>query len=152
MTAIARIIAFALSTGFASLAAADDQRARANYMIHCQGCHLPDAAGFAGKVPRIRDFLGFYLHSQDGREFVVRVPGVATSALSDDKLTELMNWLLLTFSARQLPPDFALFTVDEVAALRADPESDPGTTRKNILELLAADLPELAEDLKTQEY
>ena len=152
MAAIARIIAVALSIGFTSYAGADEQRARINYMIHCQGCHLPEAAGYPGKVPRMKDFVGYFLHSREGREFVVRVPGVSTSSLPDDELTELMNWLLVTYSAEQLPKNFVPFTVDEVAALRPDLEGDPEKTRKGILERVAADMPALAGELKTQNH
>ena len=152
MATLARIIAVAALISFTSDAGADEQRARINYMIHCQGCHLPEAAGYPGKVPRMRDFVGYFLHSQEGRAFIVRVPGVSTSSLPNDQLTELMNWLLLTYSAPQLPKNFVPFTVDEVARLRPDPEPDPETTRKGILERIAAEVPALAQELKTQSY
>ena len=141
--------AFALLLSFAliPLAGADDHRAEVNYMINCQGCHLPEAVGFAGKVPRMKDFVGYFLHSQEGREFVIRVPGVATASLSDAAITELMNWLLLTYSAGQLPGDFVPFSAAEVASLRTELESDPESTRKGILERIAAEVPALAQEL-----
>ena len=129
------------------VASADDHRAGINYMIHCQGCHLPEAIGFAGKVPRMKDFVGYFLHSKEGREFVIRVPGVATASLPDDELAELMNWLLLTYSAEQLPEPFVPFSVAEVAALRPDLEADPETTRIGILKLIAQQLPSLANEM-----
>ena len=147
MATIARIIAVTLLLGVASAAAADEQRARVNYMIHCQGCHLPEAEGYPGKVPRMKNFAGYFLHSQEGREFLLRVPGVATSSLANDQLTELMNWLMLTYSAEQMPSDSDPFTVAEVAALRENPEADPETTRTRILERIAEDVPELAQEL-----
>ena len=150
MAVISCVAAVALLTVFTSNAGANEQRARVNYMIHCQGCHLPEAAGYPGKVPRMKNFVGYFLHSQEGREFIVRVPGVSTSLLPNDELTELMNWLLLTYSARQLPENFMPFTVDEVARLRPDLEGDPETTRKVILERIAADVPALAQELKLE--
>ena len=138
----------ALAMGLVPVASADDQRARVNYMIHCQGCHLPEAVGFAGKVPRMNGFAGYFLHSQEGREFLIRVPGVATSSLADDQLTELMNWLLLTYSAGQLPEPFVPFSVAEVAALRPDLEADPEKTRMRILRQIARGLPSLAVELE----
>jgi hypothetical protein len=127
---------------------ANDHRARTNYMIHCQGCHLPEAVGFVGKVPRMKDFVGYFLHSREGREFVIRVPGVATSSLPDDELTEMMNWLLLTYSADQLPQPFVPFSTPEVAALRPDLEANPEKTRTRILGRIARDLPSLAVELE----
>ena len=103
---MSRYLALLLTVALYPVANADDHRAHVNYMIHCQGCHLPDAAGFAGKVPRMKNFVGYFLHSREGREFVIRVPGVATASLPDDELAELMNWLLLTHSAEQLPDAF----------------------------------------------
>lgn len=130
-----------------SVALADDRRAEVNYMLHCQGCHLPDAAGFDGKVPPMKDFVGFFLHSQEGRQFVVRVPGVAQSALSDSELAELMNWLLTNFSARQLPDSFVPFAPDEVGELRRDPEPDPEHARTRILASIATGVPALRAEL-----
>lgn len=136
--------------GLLSVAYANDHRARTNYMIHCQGCHLPEAVGFVGKVPRMKDFVGYFLHSDEGREFVIRVPGVATSSLPDDELTEMMNWLLLTYSADQLPQPFVPFSTQEVAALRPDLEANPEKTRMRILQQIAQDLPSLADELKQE--
>ena len=129
------------------MALADDQRAHVNYMIHCQGCHLAQAEGFAGKVPPMKDFVGYFLHSQEGREFLIRVPGVAQSALTDQEIAELMNWLLTTYSAAQLPDEFVRFTVTEVALLRQEPERDPDTARAGILARIATDLPSLEHEL-----
>jgi mono/diheme cytochrome c family protein len=129
------------------LAVADDHRAQVNYMIHCQGCHLPDAVGFDGRVPRMKDFAGYFLHSEEGREFLIRVPGVSSASLPDDEIAELINWLLITYSAAQLPTDFAPFTKTEVARLRSRPESDPEATRKIILDRIAADSPALARQM-----
>ena len=126
---------------------ADDQRARVNYMLNCQGCHLPQTEGFEGRVPPMKDFVGYFLHSQEGREFLIRVPGVAQSALNDNEIVELMNWLITTYSVAQLPEEFVPFNVAEVARLRRDPERDPDKTRMVILRKIAADLPPLANTL-----
>ena len=96
----------------------------------------------------MKDFVGFFLHSNEGREFVIRVPGVATSSLPDDQLTELMNWLLLTYSREQLPESFVPFAVGEVSVLRTRLEANPGKTRTRILESIARDLPSLAAELQ----
>ena len=133
---------------FSPLLMADDRRAEVNYMLHCQGCHLPDAAGFEGKVPPMKDFVGYFLHSDEGRRFVVRVPGVAQSAVSDDELAELVNWLVTKFSAEQLPAPFLPFTPDEVRALRMDPEPDPEDARVAILSSIATDVPALRAELE----
>lgn len=128
-------------------AAADDNRARFNYIMHCQGCHLPDASGYPDKVPRMSNFLGYFLHSPEGRDFIIRVPGVSMAALPDDEIAELMNWLINAFSAEQRPDEFVPYTQSEVNTLRQSPEADPLTTRLRILRAIAAAQPDLAQEL-----
>ena len=128
-------------------ALADDERAHVNYMLHCQGCHLPNAEGMQGRVPPMKDFVGFFLHSDEGREFLIRVPGVAQSALGSDELAELMNWLVVTHSADQLPDAFKPFTRAEVDRLRRSPVADPASARKDLLADIAREDPALRAKL-----
>ena len=143
--ALARILIVMLvgSSAFA----ADEDGVRVNYMLNCQGCHLAQAQGVAGKVPKMKDFVGYFLHSPEGRRFIIRVPGVAYSALDDAEIAALMNWLLRTYSAAQLPGNFSPYNAGEVAVLRENPEQDPETTRAVILGEIAADVPALAAEL-----
>ena len=147
---MARCLAILLALVLMPAADADDHRASINYTLHCQGCHLQDASGISGKVPRMNNFVGFLLHSDEGREFVIRVPGVATASLPDDQLAELMNWLLLTYSAEQLPQSFVPFSVAEVSALRSRLEENPEKSRLRILGNIARDLPSLAAELEAE--
>lgn len=128
-------------------AIADDQRAHVNYMLHCQGCHLADAAGHEGKVPPMKDFVGYFLHSPEGRDFLIRVPGVAHAAIDDEELAELMNWLLVSFSKDQLPRGYAPFTAPEVRRLRANPEVSPDAARHAILANIARKVPALQAEI-----
>ncbi|MGH7291646.1 MAG: c-type cytochrome, partial [Myxococcota bacterium] len=59
-----------------------------NYMLHCQGCHRPDGSGVPGAVPDLRDEVARFLATDDGRAFLIRVPGVANAPLSDRELGE----------------------------------------------------------------
>ena len=63
--------------------------------------------------------------------------------LTDEEVAELMNWLLQSFSADQLPANFAPFSASEVRSLRANPESTPDAARQRILASIANDLPQL---------
>ncbi len=41
----------------------DEERARYNYVIFCQGCHLPDAGGSDyADVPAIKNYIGNFLN------------------------------------------------------------------------------------------
>jgi len=133
-----------LCAGVSLHAGADEQRARVNYMLNCQGCHLPDGDGTADRIPRLKNFVGYFLHSEDGRAFLINVSGVASSPLSDSELAELVNWTLLNFSKPQLPVPFQPYTAEEVAELRKNPELDPESRRKRILEELQKTAPQLA--------
>ena len=106
-------------------------------MLFCQGCHLPDGAGAPGAVPRLNGFVGNFMHVPGGREFVVQVPGVAGAPLSDDELSEVLNWMLAEFSAAQLPPQHAPFTAAEVGALRVEPMMNVESTREALLAKMA---------------
>jgi hypothetical protein len=98
----------------------------------------------------MKDFAGYFLHSREGREFLIRVPGVSTASLPDDEIAELINWLLTTYSTAQLPQDFTPFTEAEVARLRANPEGDPEATRRIILNQIAEKSPSLARQLTAE--
>jgi len=127
---------------------ADEQRVTSDYQIHCQGCHLPEAVGVPGHVPRMKDFLGYYLHSDAGRRFIIQVPGAATANLTDARLADLMNWLLLTYSKAQLPADFRPYSVEEIAHLRPKLDPNPEATRLVILQDIAINLPRLASEIE----
>ena len=43
---------------FAVAAVATDNSAPVNYMLHCQGCHLPGGIGHPGIVPNMRNQVG----------------------------------------------------------------------------------------------
>lgn len=150
MAVICRLISIVVLLIASSGSLADDERAHVNYMLHCQGCHLPQTEGFAGKVPVMKNFVGYFTHSQVGREFLIRVPGVAHAALADDEIAELMNWLLNTYSSAQLPAAFEPYTEAEVAALRPRAERDPNARRVEILRDIASDLPSLARALANE--
>ena len=89
-----------------------------NYMTQCQGCHLPDGSGREGQVPSLHGQLQHFLASEEGRRFLVQVPGSANSRLSDADLAAVLNWMIKTMS----PPKaggFAPYSADEVARYRS---------------------------------
>ena len=121
----------------AAVSAADDHRAKINYMLYCQGCHLPAAEGVGDKVPRMSGFVGYFTHSEEGRRFLIQVPGSATAPVNDEQLAELMNWILKTYSRDELADGFEPYTVAEVAELRRSPDTDPAARRRQILDTLS---------------
>jgi mono/diheme cytochrome c family protein len=100
---------------------ADAQRAWQHWTLNCQGCHRPDATGSAATTPSLAGTAARFLWVPGGREYLARVPGVATSALSNDDLAEVLNWLLWRFDKDNLPSNFQPFSAAEVGALRTRP-------------------------------
>jgi len=103
-----------------------------NYMLHCQGCHLPDGRGVPGTVPDMRRTVAPFLHLQGGREYLVQVPGVAFSHLDNASVAALMNWLVAEIGGGA-PPDFAPYTEAEIRLLRSNRLRDVAGTRATIL-------------------
>ena len=120
------------ASGFRAVSA--DADARVNYMLNCQGCHLADGSGAPGRVPNLKGLVGYFLRVPGGREFLVRVPGVAGSSLSDGELAGVMNWMLLNFSREQLPENFIPYTAEEIGLLRKQILADAAAIRRELIE------------------
>lgn len=96
-------------------------RARQNWILQCQGCHRPDASGSAETTPPMAGFVARFLSVPGGRDYLARVPGVATAAISDRDLAELLNWTLYRYDPGNLPADFLPYSTEEVGRLRRTP-------------------------------
>ncbi len=112
---------------------ANEVLARQNYILNCQGCHLPDGSGSKGNVPKMNDFVGYFLHVPGGREFIVQVPGAASAPISDRELADVMNWMLLNFSRNELPDPFVPYDAEEIGKLREEPLIDILRRREGLL-------------------
>jgi len=119
-------------------AAAAGADSRADYMLHCQGCHGPAGAGMAGAVPSFRGQLGLFLGVEGGREYLVRVPGTSQSELSDARIAALLNWMLGEFSPAEVPAGAAPYTEEEVARVRRPPLVDVVEVRRRLVEAIAS--------------
>jgi len=97
------------------------QRAWQNWTLNCQGCHRFDGSGSDATAPGIAGTVAKFLLVPGGREYLIRVPGVATSPLSDADLAEVVNWMLWRFDKEHLPASFQPYTAAEIAPLRARP-------------------------------
>jgi mono/diheme cytochrome c family protein len=113
------------------------QRAQFNYQMSCQGCHTPDGSG-ANAVPRMRDVVGIFLSTQAGREYLVRVPGSAVSALDDANLAEVLNWIIQEFAGASVTLPFEPFTPQEVGRLRQQPLTEVVQYRAQLLADIAS--------------
>jgi mono/diheme cytochrome c family protein len=121
--------AAALLLALLATAASAAPPAREDYALHCSGCHHLDGAGVPGVVPPLTG-LGPLLATPAGRAYLVRVPGVAQSALDDARLAALLDWISRELSHVEPSPRFA---ADEVHALREQPLRDPLAAREAAL-------------------
>jgi hypothetical protein len=126
-----RALGLAGALALAAAAAADPppaQDPRVDYMLQCQGCHLADGSGSPGAVPDLRG-VARLAALPGGREYVARVPGSASAALSDARLAALLTWVVAEFGPPAAAAAVAPFRADEVAAWRARPYADPRAAR-----------------------
>lgn len=120
--------------GFLMLAggAASAHEPRIEYMLQCLGCHGPDGRGEPGRVPSIRSTLAPLSRFAAGRRYLLQVPGVALSMLSDRDLAALLNWMIPALGGVQ-PEGFRAFTVAEVARYRRQPLVEISATRARLM-------------------
>ena len=100
---------------------ASETQALQHYMLQCQGCHRPDGSGTMATAPPMTGMVARFLAVPGGREYLVRVPGVASAVLTDAQLAELLNWTLYRFDATHVPANFQPYTASEVSTLRRYP-------------------------------
>lgn len=115
------LICLGCCLSFASDVAAEKKKnsPHVNYMLHCQGCHLPEGIGHPGRVPKLKGNVGKFLSVDGGRAYLVQVPGSAQSTLSDAELAAVLNWLVPTFDPQHTPVPFQAFSAEEVSRYRS---------------------------------
>ena len=109
-----------------------------DYMLYCMGCHGAQANGVPGKVPPLAGSLALFMRTPEGRNYVLRVPGAANSALSDAQLSAVLNWIAERYGAPGGGPAPAAFTEPEVARTRHLPLASVQATRRQVVSALAA--------------
>jgi hypothetical protein len=109
---------------------------RVNFQLQCMGCHHVDGAGEPGRVPSVRGTLVPFSSLPQGRDFVMRVPGVAQSPLNDEELAALLNWMARNLSDVPVGPDFIDYTAEELGRVRHRPLVELAATRERLLKLV----------------
>ena len=133
-------LAVLLLVGLCGAGSAQERSARANYILRCAGCHGMTGEGTVqGGVPGFPGSVGQIAATETGRTYMMHVPGVVASSLSDTEIAEVMNYVLGTWS-----DSAQLYTVEEVRRRRATPIGDLIDYRRNMVEALAAEGIEIA--------
>lgn len=139
--AIAAVTAAAMPQLRPRTAAVALPAAQVAYLTSCGGCHGIEGISAPGAVPTLSGLTGSFMCTRQGREFLIRLPDVALTTLSDRMLTAVMNFVVFDMGApvaggRPARP----YTVAEVARLRREPLTDTGLTayRNRVVAGLAA--------------
>ncbi|MDE1924356.1 MAG: cytochrome C [Gammaproteobacteria bacterium] len=110
------------------------QRAWQDWALNCQGCHRADGGGSPATAPKLDGEVAKFLWVPGGREYLARVPGIASSPLSDEAVRQVVNWMLWRFDARDVPANFSPYTAEEIGRLRAHPmRLEMATLRRRLL-------------------
>ena len=128
-------LALLVATGIGATAAGAGSPAL-DYALNCQGCHRAEGTGTPGSVPALAGSVGKFLQVPGGREFLVRVPGVAQAALDDVALAGVLNWVLERFGGDDVPKNFVPYAAAEVARLRHQPFTNVQRVRADLLHAL----------------
>lgn len=106
------------------------------YLLHCGGCHIENGSGMPPAIPDLRVTMPKLATHDEGRAYMVQVPGASQAPVTDAQLTEIMNWMLRTFAEGSHQP----YTVSEVTRHRAN----------KVLDILALRRQLIAENLEAQ--
>lgn len=117
--------------------AASAESASNLYLLNCWGCHGAHGEGISGTAPALAGAADF-LRARGGREYLIEVPGVSESALSDAQVATVMNWIMETMNSGRVPADFSPYTADEVHRYRAVRLQDLSGTRRQLLDRLSS--------------
>jgi hypothetical protein len=92
---------------------------QSDYVEHCSGCHGMQGNSAPAEIPVLRDRVGYFLCSREGRDYLIRLPNVAYSAITDNQeLADMMNFVVFGLGGNSAPKGAKPFTAPEVAKLR----------------------------------
>jgi cytochrome c553 len=110
-----------------------------NYILRCSGCHGMDGSGNTpAGIPDFRNYIGAFARDDEGRTYILHVPGIVNASLSDDEISAVINYVVTTWAGTSLRTGFVAFTAQEVAARRVRPVADVVRFRRRIVERLHA--------------
>jgi len=113
----ATLLSFTMPAGAAGLP--NLTPAQSDYVEHCSGCHGMQGNSAPAAIPVLRDRVGYFMCSSEGRDYLIRLPNVAFSALDDNQeLADLMNFVVFGLGGASAPKGAKPFSAAEVAALR----------------------------------
>lgn len=104
--------------------------AQTQFTLRCGGCHGVTGRSPPREVPNLRGTAGYFLCTPEGREYLIRLPNVSKTPLSDPDLAEVMNYVAFSLGEGKTPKDAKPFTADEVHRLRKAPLTGANLTQQ----------------------
>ena len=93
---------------------------QSDYVEYCSGCHGMQGNSAPAEIPVLRDRVGYFMCTKEGRDYLIRLPNVAYSAISDNQeLADMMNFVVFGLGGNSAPRGTKPFTATEVSRLRA---------------------------------
>jgi mono/diheme cytochrome c family protein len=94
---------------------------RGDYLLQCGGCHGLDGVSNARFVPSLKDLAGYYLLLPEGRTYLPRLPNIAFSTLSDQRLAAVLNYVVFEIGGDSAPKGAKPYGAAEVGMWRKRP-------------------------------
>ena len=92
-----------------------------DYVEYCSGCHGMQGNSAPAEIPVLRDRVGYFMCTREGRDYLIRLPNVAYSAITDNQeLADMMNFVVFGLGGNSAPRGTRPFTAPEVRRLRAE--------------------------------
>lgn len=105
--------AMTIAQGLAAIG--DPELARADYVEHCAGCHGVQGISAPAKLPELRGRVGYMMCTPDTRAYLLRLPNIAKSRLSDNQqLADMLNFMIFGIGGQSVLPGTRPFTATEV--------------------------------------
>jgi cytochrome c553 len=113
---------------------------QSNYLLGCGGCHGENGLSNSRLVPELHDAVGYFLNTTAGREYLVRLPNVAFSTLSDRELADVLNFMVFSLGGASVPAGARPYTETEVGRLRQRPLNEVSLLayRRQLIDTLIA--------------
>ena len=112
--------------------------AQSDYLQQCGGCHGIQGNTAPAPVPILKARVGYFICTEAGRRYLIRLPNVSYARVDDQSLADMMNFVVFGLGAPSAPANGRGFTAEEVHEMRSHPMlgSEVEVTRKLVVEEL----------------
>jgi mono/diheme cytochrome c family protein len=94
---------------------------QSDYVLACAGCHGIDGFSHSKLIPTLNGLVGYYLNAPEGRAYLPRLPNIAFSALNDERLAAVLNYMVFEIGGGSAPVGAKPYGAAEVGKLRKQP-------------------------------